>query len=283
MEQAPEKCILCQTSERDLLIEKDDWKVYWCPTCGLGFLDPRPTREEVAKLYDQEYFAEQYDKGIDPNTAAFRKRLSQELHRVRFFRGIKRKGRVLDIGCGNGYFLAACRDKGYDVQGLDISEWIVHYALNTHGISMTTGEVDEVDLALESFDVITMWHFLEHTRNPCEVVLKARTWLKKDGILVIDVPNYNGTDARKNWENWVGWQLPYHFYHFSSQTLERLIDGCGFKIIKRKDYHSETVKNTLKKLPIVSLFARLIAKMYSGTSVAVIAKLENCAGDNPGS
>ena len=90
----------------------------------------------------------------------------------------------------------------------------------------------------------------------------------------MDVPNHQGTDAVKTWSDWVGWSLPYHLYHFTPQTLRGLLGLCGFYVVKTKDYHSDTVKASLKRLPVVGLFARLIAKMYSGHSVAVVARLE---------
>ena len=273
MEKAPEFCILCGARDRETLIKMDSWHVYKCSSCGLGFLDPRPSKEDIAKLYDKDYCEDQFVEGGEIGSPEFKKRLSLETHRVRFFRGLKRKGKILDIGCGYGYFLAACRTMyGYDVHGLDISGWAAHYAAEKLGLSLTVGEIDTVNLPPKSYDVITMWHFLEHTRDPRETILKAMDLLKKDGILVIDVPNYDGTDARKNWGNWVGWQLPYHFYHFTPHTLEKLLRLCGLCLLKAKDYHSETVKVALKRIPVVSIFARLISKMYSGHSIAVVAK-----------
>ena len=275
MERAPSSCILCGDKERKLLVKNEPWYIYRCASCGLGFLDPRPSKEDIAKLYDKEYCEDQFVEGGGVGSPEFMKRLSLETHRVRFFRGLKRKGKILDIGCGYGYFLAACRTMyGYDVHGLDVSEWAAHYAAERLGLSVTVGEIEMVNLPPNSYDIITMWHFLEHTRDPREAILKAMDLLKKDGILVIDVPNYDGTDARKDWGNWVGWQPPYHFYHFTPHTLKRLLKLCGLCVLKAKDYHSETVKVTLKRIPVVSIFARLISKMYSGHSLAVVAKRE---------
>jgi 2-polyprenyl-3-methyl-5-hydroxy-6-metoxy-1,4-benzoquinol methylase len=127
------------------------------------------------------------------------------------------------------------------------------------------------------FDVITMWHFLEHVPDLHLVLRKAKKWLKNDGILVIDVPNCDSTDAQHDWEDWVGWQLPYHFWHFNLVSLNRLLGQHGYSIIKKKDYHSEVIKAKIKRIPIAGLFARIIAKWYSGTSVAVIAKQMNIA------
>ena len=275
MERAPSSCILCGDKERKLLVKNEPWYIYGCASCGLGFLDPRPSKEDIAKLYDKEYCEDQFVEGGEVGSPEFMKRLSLETHRVRFFRGLKRKGKILDIGCGYGYFLAACRTMyGYDVHGLDLSDWAAQYAAERLGLSVTVGEIETVNLPPNSYDIITMWHFLEHTRDPREAILKAMELLKKDGFLVIDVPNYDGTDARKNWGNWVGWQPPYHFYHFTPHTLKRLLRLCGLCVLKEKDYHSETVKATLKRIPVVSIFARLISKMYSGHSLAVVARRE---------
>ena len=274
MESAPETCILCQTSERELLIEKDGWRVHRCSTCGLGFLDPRPSESEIEGLYRSDYFSERYDGGIDPDSFQYKKRLSGERHRTKFIKSIKRSGYLLDIGCGYGYFLDASRREGYKVQGLDVSEWAAQYAVEKLGLSMTIGKIGDVHFPSQNFDIITMWHSLEHTPNPHMALQRAKSWLKKDGILVIDVPNYEGTDARKIWHEWDGWSLPYHYWHFTSKSLKQLLSQHGFTVIKHKDYHSDVVKENLKRIPIISLFARLIAKLYSGTSVAVIAMLE---------
>lgn len=279
MEKAPEHCLLCGCRDRELLLEKDPWKVYRCSSCGLGFLDPRPSKEDLISLYSKQYCDEHFAVGGDPDSPEFRKRLSLETHRIRFFRGIKKRGKVLDIGCGYGYFLAACSNYGYEVQGLDISEWASHHATKKLGLPISIGHMNEMEFPPHCFDIITMWHFLEHTLDPRNAILRARDWLKGDGILIVDVPNHEGTDARKNWKAWDGWDLPYHFFHFTPQTLKGLLTECGFHVVRSKDYHSETVKQALKRIPVVSIFARRISKFYSGHSVAVLAELKKDTED----
>ena len=275
MENAPKRCLLCGGEDRQPLFDKDSWRVYKCGACGLGFLDPRPSKQDLDDLYSREYCEAHFVEGGAPGSPEFKKRLSLESHRIRFFNGMKKKGRVLDMGCGYGYFLAACRERGYEVQGLDVSGFAVQHATDRLGIPVAVGELDEVQLPLESFDVITMWHFLEHTSDPKASLLKAMGWLKRDGVLVVDVPNHEGTDALKTWADWVGWSLPYHLFHFTPRTLTQILGLCGLNVVKTKDYHSETVKANLKRFPVLGLFARLIAKQYSGHSVAMLARLEN--------
>lgn len=202
-----------------------------------------------------------------------RKRFRGETHRTRFIKSVKPSGRLLDIGCGYGYFVAACREAGYDAEGTDVSEWAAQHAVENLNISVAVGKINDIRYDYKYFDIIIMWHFLEHSPDSHLVLRKIRTWLKRDGILVVDVPNYNGTDARYKWEGWVGWQLPYHYWHFTFNSLKLLLSQHGFRILKHKNYHSEVVKENLKRIPIAGLFARLIAKPYSGTSVAVIANL----------
>jgi SAM-dependent methyltransferase len=272
LERASKNCILCGSSERELLIEKEPWQVYRCVSCGLGFLDPRPSRIELTKLYSPEYCQKYFVEGGKPGTPEFKKRLRLESSRIRLFRGIKKTGTVLDIGCGYGYFLAACRERGYDIHGVDVSGYAVQHATEVAGIPVTIGELNEVDLPNESYDVITMWHALEHMPDPKQAISLTKRWLQKDGLLIVDVPNHAGTDAIKTWEDWVMWSLPYHFYHFTPSTLNTLLESCGFQVVRKKDYHSETVKAFWGKFPVISLFARLIARIYSGHSIAMVAK-----------
>jgi SAM-dependent methyltransferase len=178
---------------------------------------------------------------------------------------------LLDIGCGYGYFLAASRSRGYEVCGLDLSEWAQRYARGKLGISVTLGSMQKGVFAARSFDIITMWHFLEHTPDPDLSLRQAGEWLKEGGILVVDVPNYEGTDARYLRQAWDGWCLPYHLWHFTRGSLITLLQSHGFRVVKYKDYHSEVIKKKLRAVLPLRPLARLIARLGSGSSVAVAA------------
>jgi 2-polyprenyl-3-methyl-5-hydroxy-6-metoxy-1,4-benzoquinol methylase len=263
-------CPVCGSAERELLFSKQNWNVYKCDSCGLGILDPRPSDSELTALYQHSYFASHYDEGLVPGTAAMQKRLSQENHRIRFFSPLKKQGRVLDIGCGRGYFLLACRERGYDVRGYDVSEDGAAYIRDTLGIPVTTGKLEDA-FEKGSFDVITMWHSLEHTPNPAKYLEAAGRWLRSDGVLVIEVPNYAGTDARLKGSAWEDWDLPFHLLHFTPKALELLLVNQGFSIVRRKSYHSSVIKDRLSNIPFIGLFARPVAKLFSGSGYAVVA------------
>lgn len=274
MEHAPSKCILCNSSRRTLLFQQDEWIVYKCADCGLGFLDPRPIKNELQNFYQNAYFSSHYDEGLKIDSSVMKRRISQEDHRIKFFRNFKKHGKVLDIGCGMGYFLYACRIYGYEVEGVDVSDDSAFYVRNELKIPVTTGSIEEINFKDDSIDIITMWHSLEHTPDPRKHLKKAWNWLKQDGFLVVDVPNHEGTDAKKTWNSWDGWDLPYHLYHFTPKTLINILSQHGFKTCRTKDYHSQHTKEKFERIPVINLFARIIAKCYSGQSFAVVAKKE---------
>lgn len=264
-------CPACGAMEREKLFSQKNWTVYKCTSCGLGVLDPKPTREELATLYRDAYFVGHYDAGLSPGTDAMRKRMSQEGHRIKFFSPFKKSGKVLDIGCGRGYFLLACREFGFDVQGFDVSEEGAGYVRETLGIPVHTGMLEGA-FAAESFDVITLWHSLEHTSEPARYLEQAKRFLKPDGVLVIDVPNYSGTDARLKGDAWEDWDLPYHLHHFTPKALDMLLQKHGFVVMRRKTYHSSVIRERLRKIPLLGLLARPLAKLFTGGSYAVVAK-----------
>jgi 2-polyprenyl-3-methyl-5-hydroxy-6-metoxy-1,4-benzoquinol methylase len=272
MEDAHIHCILCGSQKRELLIEIDNWRIVKCTQCGLGVLDPMPSSEELKELYNRQYFSEHYDNGLKIGSQTFERRIKSEGHRINFFKRLKRKGRVLDIGCGHGNFLYACRLFGYNVQGIEVSEWAHRYASEELKLPVALNDIKDIHFENNSFDVITMWHFLEHTFDPSIYLKKASEWLRRDGILVVDVPNYKGTDAIKTWHTWQGWSVPFHLYHFTPETLERILVKFGFRPVKSKDYLSEYVKDKIDKSFRISFFSRFIASFFSGHSIAIASR-----------
>ena len=272
MERAPAECILCGGTGRVPLMRDGEWIVHKCTGCGLGVLDPRPGAEEMSNLYRESYFASHFEGVLPPDSDGMRRRLSQERHRVKFFGRHKRAGRVLDIGCGRGYFLQACRLRGYDVTGFDVSDDAAASVRETLGLPVATGEMREGLFAQGSFDVVTMWHSLEHTRDPRVPLVFALKWLSVDGILVVEVPNYECTDAMKEGSAWKDWDLPYHQFHFTPGSLRELLLRCGFAVLEEKRYHSEYVKRRIRGIPLMGWLARPVAKLFTGTGVAVVAR-----------
>lgn len=272
MTRTPPACVICGGRLAALLHEDSRWRVIQCECCGLGMLDPRPDAEEMALLYDRAYFDGHYAGELTAGSEALVRRLRQEDHRLRFFKRFKKKGRLLDIGCGRGYFLLAGSEKGYAVEGFDVSNAAAGHIREAFGIPVHVGDIRFFDLPQKSFDIITFWHSLEHALDPAVYVQAANRWLADDGILVIDVPNVEGYDARHYGRNWAHWDLPFHYVHFTPASLRRLLERHGFEVVRQKTYLSDYVKEKLQKRGWPSTVARIVAKCYTGGSLAVIAR-----------
>ncbi len=265
-------CTICGCSKHNFLFSKDQWQVHMCKNCGLGVLEPRPSRDQIERMYGHDYFQVHYSNKLSLYSPEMVRRLQQENHRIRFFSKFKNDGKILDIGCGRGYFLLACRKHGYNVEGIDISAAAATHISEEFKIRVHIGKLENIKLKELAFDVITLWHSLEHTSDPNLYIQMAAKWLKDDGILVIDVPNYEGYDARMYWNNWPHWDLPFHFYHFNPGSLSALLRKHGFIIVRRKSYLSDYVKEKLERKSVPRFLARIIAQCYTGGSYAVVAR-----------
>ena len=134
-------------------------------------------------------------------------------------RGAKR---LLDVGCGDGASLALLKHAGWDVWGVEMNAQAAARAAQA-GARVFTGSFEEAPLPAESFDIIRMWHVLEHVDDPRVVIDKAVRLLAPGGELIIGVPNVNAFYRWLFGAAWAGWDLPRHLYHFSPRTVRRCV------------------------------------------------------------
>jgi SAM-dependent methyltransferase len=137
-------------------------------------------------------------------------------------------GRLLDVGAGKGHFLAAARGRGWDVVGVELSEASARRARATYGLEMLVGDVLEIELA-GSFDVITLWHVLEHVADPGALLDRVRGLLAPGGRLVVSVPNNRSFQARLFGEHWFHIDEANHLFHFTPRSLAMLLLRRGFE------------------------------------------------------
>ena len=150
------------------------------------------------------------------------------------------KGLLLDVGCGVGTFLKLAEEQGFDVQGTEISEFAVKYVKNSLKIDVFKGDLEEAHFPEDSFDVVTIWHTLEHIPDPMAALKEINRLLKKDGLLVVAVPNLNNYITRISYLLGRGKKLmlfsvkakEWHLYHFSAKTLSAMLEKTGFEIKK---------------------------------------------------
>ena len=144
------------------------------------------------------------------------------------------EGRLLDVGCGTGKALEFFREMGWHVTGVEMSSYAASVARRDSGCDVLVGEIEEVPLGDESFDVVRFSHNLEHLASPRKALEKARRVLRPAGLLWIEVPNAASIERRLFGRHWFCWDLPRHLYHFTPETLSRLLAGTGFRPLRMK-------------------------------------------------
>ncbi|MDG2195059.1 MAG: class I SAM-dependent methyltransferase [Polaribacter sp.] len=137
---------------------------------------------------------------------------------------------LLDVGAGTGDFLNTCKTNGWNVSGIEPNKDARKNALKK-GIRL---EVDLFSLQPNSFDVITLWHVLEHVARLDEYIEQLKKVLKPDGVLFIAVPNYKSFDAAYYKEHWAAFDVPRHLWHFSQFSIQKLFNEVEMKVVKTK-------------------------------------------------
>jgi len=228
------------------------WDIVQCNRCGLAYLNPRPGEEELNCLYEEEYFSRHVSDRDDlylVDEARIQEHIAMQRPRVgrieKYTKGSK--GKLLDVGCATGFFLACARARGWDVQGMEISECAAEYAIEKLQLDVRVGKLEDLSLPREGFDVVTMCHSLEHHPNPLRSLKAIWHSLKRGGWLVVELPNFGSFDARwlrAEWEE--GLRVPYHLYHFSAQTLTRMLEEAGFRVLNIDFEASRVITRSLK-------------------------------------
>lgn len=230
-------CIICQEDRSDpfeavedrLLHVEGRFQLVRCAGCGLVYLNPQPTSEEILRYYPPEYYS--YVGGRS-DVPSWWHRVSRDYglaKRCRVVTQRQRGGRILDVGCATGFFLGAMRRHGdWELYGVEPNAQAVAYAREHLGLDVFAGPLEEAVFPDEYFDAVTLWDVLEHLPNPRAALTRIRCALKPDGWIFCRVPSLDSLDARLFGPYWAGLDAPRHFYVFSQSTLGHLLDVTGF-------------------------------------------------------
>lgn len=200
-----------------------------CNNCKLAYVDPIPCSNDLVLRYDEKYYSEWV-------TVQEKARIKIWKYRLKRIENRMSKGSLLDIGCGDGLFLKLAKDKGWVVEGCEISPFAARYASERIGKTVSCGEIFDLQYPSHSFDVITLWHVLEHTSSPVRILLTARKLLKPGGYLFFAVPNMNDRIMKVAYWMKKRRNRPYfsidgkepHLLHFSISNLLILLEKTNF-------------------------------------------------------
>lgn len=222
--------LLFKTKDRNWLTE-GSFSLVRCKGCGLVYLSPRPEHQEIAKYYPSHYFSKAY--GTVKLTAAYQSMMERSFeYRLKQIIKYKKGGRILDIGCGEGYFLKFLSERNWQTYGLELSEIAAKYAREVLGMNVFIGQLKEASYPDRFFDVITLYDVFEHLYNPSRLPLEIRYILKEDGILLISVPNFDSLERIIFNERWHAIDAPRHLFHFNERLLKLILKKNGFRILR---------------------------------------------------
>ncbi len=259
-------CSICGSDKSQHLFDAKDyvynnpgqWPVATCEGCGVIFMNPRIPPSEIGSYYPNDYYTiasgapGQTSWGralfeIPPARRGYNivckessaKQLFSKLALPYTTRCALIKklpvpvdgGTILDVGCGNGEMLTRYARLGWKTFGVEISPASAKFAAEA-GHEMVVGEIFDGHYADEQFDAVTLWDSLEHIHNPMEVIQEVKRVLKPGGRIYISVPNVGSKYAKKFRDKWYMFTAPVHYYHYTGETLTKLLKNAGFSDVE---------------------------------------------------
>ena len=248
-------CNICCSDEVELILKAKDYRfrlgneefnLVKCKCCGLIYIKPRPTKNEILKFYPIKRYYPNETLAVKLLSNFFLKRME------RIVKKYKKYGRLLDIGCGGGDFLSKMEHNKFRLYGIDISIEACKIAKNKVGSStkIINSELEYCNFPDNFFDVITLWHVLEHVENPKRALIEIKRILKNEGILIISLPNINSVAFKIFKKYWIDLDIPRHYYHFSFSTISNLLRVTGFMINNINYFSFGLLLHPIKSLAI---------------------------------
>ncbi len=235
-------CYLCGSKEatfllmgeEDLTGKEGEFHYVTCDKCGLTYQNPRVSMDDIKYFYDSEYIAHRKKKNWGFLTPLYENAMNKHDREkekiVSRFVEISEETKVLDVGCAVGTFLLHLKDKfNCSISGVDFKEDLEYPRFSE--IDFHCGLFYEQEkLEKDSFDLITMWHFLEHCYDPTESIKKAAELIKDEGRVVIEVPRLDSLSYKMFKRKWPGVQAPQHTVLFDKEHLVEMLEKNGLEV-----------------------------------------------------
>jgi len=219
----------------DYTVSNEEFNLILDSNLEMLVTSPQPTTENLGKYYESE----DYISHTDSKQSLFDRiyqlvktyTISKKVKLVTSFLESDSQNSILDIGCGTGDFLSSCQKVGLSVTGIEPNQKAKTLASSKVKSKIYT---DISESHSQKFDIITMWHVLEHVPNLPEYISKLKNLLNLNGVLFVAVPNYKSFDANYYGKFWAAYDVPRHLWHFSQKSLELLFKKENMKVIKTK-------------------------------------------------
>ena len=233
----PEACLVCDNKDISFLMEVKDhfltgekFSLYNCNSCGLISTHPAPDETIISEYYKSEKYISHSTK-----PSGFFEFMYQQVRRITLRRKAKITStyahgkRLLDIGCATGEYLQTCKTHGFDVMGIEPNQKAREVARDSYGLNVA--DLNTLNsFPPESFDVITMWHVLEHVHDINDRMALINRLLESNGTAIIAIPNPQSYDAQYYIDRWAAYDVPRHLFHFTQSSLKTLAEKHGFMV-----------------------------------------------------
>jgi len=248
---------------KDYFLTGQDYTIEECIECGFKITNPRPDEVEILSYYESpEYIAHDTGKGTFLETVYKFVREFTLRNKYKTVKKYSSGNDLLDIGCGTGEFLNYCKKMGYNTYGIEPNQKARQFAIDNFGLTVS----DETQLdhfSMKRFNVITLWHVLEHVHQLSDRIQKIRQLLRPEGTMIIAVPNCDSWDAKRYYNYWAAYDLPRHLYHFTKNTMRGIVEKNGFNI------------NNIIPLKFDAFYISLLSQKYKSGKHSYIKALAN--------
>jgi 2-polyprenyl-3-methyl-5-hydroxy-6-metoxy-1,4-benzoquinol methylase len=257
-------CPLCSSGKiflhlkcADHLLSGEKFELFKCSSCGFIFTREHPDENNIGRYYESADYISHDDGAAGLVYRVYilvRKRMLKKKRRIVEQACHITKGKILDVGCGTGYFAHTMKQAGWDVTGIEPGKKAREYSSQKFGIDVIEpGQISQ--LPEKGFDCITLWHVLEHFQDPFRYAGDIKRLLKPGGVCLAALPNSSSSDALFYRENWAAFDVPRHLWHFTSDTFRMFIEKEGFKITR------------ISTLPFDVFYISILSEKNKGTKV----------------
>ncbi|MGG7666981.1 class I SAM-dependent methyltransferase [Dyadobacter sp. BHUBP1] len=235
-----DKCPVCQQSSfsnylnvEDYTVSHKEFTIQQCNSCYFLFTNPRPSEGSIGAYYESQDYISHHDEAKDLMSKVYTSVRNHTIEqKVKLINSlVQPKGTLLDIGCGTGNFLSAVKVDGWKTFGTEPDSGARQVASKRVGATIFES-IFEADLGGRQYDIITMWHVLEHVHKLNETIDWLQKHLKPNGRILIAVPNPQSHDALKYGRFWAAYDVPRHLYHFTRATMKKLLQTHGLTVKK---------------------------------------------------
>lgn len=257
--------IQLQLTAKDYTVSQENFDVWHCMGCQARFTQDIPVESEIGAYYQAEEYISHTNtsKGIVNKLYQLVRNytLKQKLKLINTLTA-RSSGKLLDIGCGTGDFLGTMKAGGWDVLGLEPDGGARKLAKENHNLETHSPE-KLFDLPENQFDVVTMWHVLEHVHRLHEYAEQIKSILKPNGTLIVAVPNYQSKDAEIYQAHWAAYDVPRHLYHFSHTSIQKLFEQHGMTV------------QQMKHMVFDSFYVSLLSEKYKNGKLRLVPAFLN--------